>query len=116
MFLQTQAAPYTFDSEGEDELDALMPITPPPPPSPPPKPTGGARTRKSPPEDAELSVFDILNLFRRCWFLSWANLTANAVSAQKAEDGKLSWVEFTPHFHSHLVKCAVALVLTLFAR
>jgi len=32
------------------------------------------------------------------------------ISAQKAEDGKLSWVEFPPPFHSHLVKCAVALV------
>ena len=33
-----------------------------------------------------------------------------SISAQKAEDRKISWVEFTPQFHSHLVKCAVALV------
>jgi hypothetical protein len=39
-----------------------------------------------------------------------AHLRANALSAQKAESGKISWVEFTPQFHSHLVKCAVALV------
>ncbi|KAF8256878.1 hypothetical protein EI94DRAFT_1710020 [Lactarius quietus] len=38
------------------------------------------------------------------------NLLANAISAQKAEDRKISWVEFTPQFHSHLVKCTVALV------
>jgi hypothetical protein len=35
---------------------------------------------------------------------------ANATSAQKAEDGKIFWVEFPPQFHTHLVKCAVMLV------
>jgi hypothetical protein len=35
---------------------------------------------------------------------------ANAILAQKAEDGKIFWVKFTPQFHAHLVKCAVALV------
>ena len=35
---------------------------------------------------------------------------ANIFLAQKAESGKKFWVEFTPQFHSHLVKCAVALV------
>jgi hypothetical protein len=35
---------------------------------------------------------------------------ANTILAQKAEDGKIFWVEFTPQFHAHLVKCAVALV------
>jgi hypothetical protein len=35
---------------------------------------------------------------------------ANAILAQKAKDGKIFWVEFTPQFHAHLVKCAVALV------
>jgi len=77
---------------------------------PPQKPKGGARPKQSPPGDVELSVFDILNIFRRRWFLSKAHLLANAISAQKAEDGNISWVEFTPQFHSHLVKCAVALV------
>ena len=57
-----------------------------------------------------LSVFDIHNIFRRRWFLSRANLLTNVISAQKDEDGNISWVEFTPQYHSHLVKCAVALV------
>jgi len=35
---------------------------------------------------------------------------AQVISAQKAEDGKITWVEFTPSFHSHLVKCTVVLV------
>ena len=34
----------------------------------------------------------------------------NVISAQKAEDGNFSWVEFAPPYHSHLVKCTVALV------
>ena len=71
---------------------------------------GGAKPNRSSSGDVELSVFDILNIFRRRWFLSRANLLANAISAQKAEDGNISWVEFTPQYHSHLVKCAVALV------
>jgi hypothetical protein len=57
-----------------------------------------------------LSVFDILSSFHCCWFLSVNHLRAQALSAQKAEDGKIFWVEFTPPFHTHLVKCAVALV------
>ena len=35
---------------------------------------------------------------------------AKVTSAQKTEDRNFSWVEFTPPYHSHLVKCAVALV------
>ena len=35
---------------------------------------------------------------------------AQVTLAQKAEDRKFLWVEFSPQFHSHLVKCAVALV------
>ncbi|KAF8262835.1 hypothetical protein EI94DRAFT_1704485 [Lactarius quietus] len=70
----------------------------------------GAKLKRSLPGKVELLVFDILNIFRRRWFLSRANLLANVSSAQKAEDGNISWVEFTPQYHSHLVKCAVALV------
>jgi predicted RNA-binding Zn-ribbon protein involved in translation (DUF1610 family) len=71
---------------------------------------GGASVKWTHPGGVDLSVFDILNIFRRRWFLSRTNLMANVVSAQKAEDGNISWVEFTPPFHSHLIKCAVALV------
>jgi hypothetical protein len=71
---------------------------------------GGAKLKRVPPGKVEPSVFDILNIFRRRWFLSRANLLTQVISAQKAEDGKISWVEFSPQHHSHLVKCAVALV------
>ena len=74
------------------------------------KPKRGSKPTRDSPGDVELSVFDILNIFRRRWFLSRANLVANVISAQKAEDGNFSWVEFAPPYHSHLVKCAVALV------
>jgi hypothetical protein len=59
----------------------------------------------------ELSIFYILNTFHCCWFLSMDHLRAQAQKAQKAKDGKIFWVEFTPPFHTHLVKCAVELVL-----
>jgi hypothetical protein len=51
-------------------------------------------------ENSDLSVFNVLNIFCCCWFLS----------VQKAEDGKVFWVKFTLQFHVHLVKSAVALV------
>jgi hypothetical protein len=35
---------------------------------------------------------------------------ANVISAQKAKNGKISWVKFTPPYHAHLVKCTVVLV------
>jgi hypothetical protein len=58
----------------------------------------------------DLSIFDVLNIYRSRWFLSRANLLLHVTAAQKAVDGKISWVEFDPPFHSHLVKCAHALV------
>ena len=61
-------------------------------------------------ELVELLVFDILNIFRRRWFLSRSHLLANVISAQKAEDGNISWVEFSSPYHAHLVKCAIALM------
>jgi hypothetical protein len=60
--------------------------------------------------NVELSIFNILNIFHQHWFLSANHLRAQALLAQKAEDRKIFWVEFTPQFHTHLVKCAVALV------
>jgi hypothetical protein len=35
---------------------------------------------------------------------------ANIISAQKAKDRKIFWVEFTPQFHTHLVKYTVVLI------
>jgi hypothetical protein len=35
---------------------------------------------------------------------------ANAILAQKADDGKIFWVKFAPQFYAYLVKCAVALI------
>jgi hypothetical protein len=58
----------------------------------------------------DLSIFDILNTFHHCWFLSVDSLRAQALLAQKAEDGKIFWVKYSPQFHAHLVKSAVALV------
>jgi predicted RNA-binding Zn-ribbon protein involved in translation (DUF1610 family) len=77
---------------------------------PPVIPKGGDKASRTLSKVVELSVFDILNIFRRRWFLSRTALLAQVISAQKAEDGDISWVEFNPPFHSHLVKCAVALV------
>jgi hypothetical protein len=99
-------------------------------PMPTPTPTGVTPVRGAPPTldpsqvpigsklakkwsllgHAELSVFDILNTFQHCWFVSMDHLRTTVLLAQKAKDGKTFWVEFTPQFHAHLVKCAVALV------
>ena len=66
--------------------------------------------KKAPSGDLEALVFDIINTFQHRWFLSVVHLRAQALSAQKVKDGSIFWVEFTPQFHTHLVKCAVALV------
>ena len=71
---------------------------------------GGAASTGPLSKEIELSVFDILNIFRRRWFLSRPHLLTQVISAQKAEDGNISWAEFSPPYHSHLVKCAIALV------
>ena len=44
---------------------------------------GGAKSKQSPSENTKLSVFDILNIFRRRWFLSRACLLANTISSPK---------------------------------
>jgi hypothetical protein len=58
----------------------------------------------------ELSVFNIINTFRCHWFISADHLRTQDLSAQKAEDGSIFWVEFTPQYHTHLVKWAIVLV------
>ncbi|KAF8261237.1 hypothetical protein EI94DRAFT_1810557 [Lactarius quietus] len=103
----TEAHPWSPLSR---PVDIPMDIAPPTPPpltrvgTPAKERQKGGRKPKDPPGVVDLSVFDILNLFRRRWFLSRAHLVTQVISAQKAEDGKLSWVEFPPPFHSHLVK------------
>jgi hypothetical protein len=54
-------------------------------------------------EATDLSVFDILNIFHCCWFLFQDHHWAYALSAQKAKDGKIIWVEFALQFYTHLV-------------
>ncbi|KAH9020355.1 hypothetical protein EDB85DRAFT_1896224 [Lactarius pseudohatsudake] len=105
--------PSTASSKSTADVAVQASSSSPPVPSGrPDRPAGkrGEKCNRSLPGVVDLSVFDILNIFRRQWFLSRAHLLTNVISAQKAEDGKISWVEFSPPFHSHLVKCAVALV------
>jgi hypothetical protein len=47
-------------------------------------------------EHVKLSIFDILNTFWCCWFLSVSHLQAQALLAQKADNRKIFWVEFAP--------------------
>ena len=56
------------------------------------------------------SIFDVLNIFCGCWFVNCLHLLSLALFAQKAGEGnKVTWVEFSPQSHSHLVKQALAL-------
>jgi len=56
------------------------------------------------------SIFNVLNIFCACWFVNCAHLLSLALFAQKAGKGnEVSWVEFSPQSHSHLVKQALAL-------
>ena len=64
---------------------------------------------KGPPKQ-DFSCFEILNVFRRLWFLSRDRLVREVDVAQKDDRGNIAWVEFGKAFHSHLVKCAFALL------
>ena len=56
------------------------------------------------------SVFNVLNIFCARWFVNHAHILSLALFAQKAGKGnKVSWVEFSPQSHSHLVKQALTL-------
>jgi hypothetical protein len=81
-------------------------LTPPSPPNPGANcpPPSGVEEADSP------SIFNILNIFRRRWFLNRDHLIANILLAQKDEHGKISWVDFQPMFHTHLVRRALALL------
>jgi len=60
-------------------------------------------------------VFDVLNLFRACWFINHDHILSLVVFAQKADDSNdISWVKFAPQTHSHLVRQAITLAPTLY--
>src|SRR6266850_613573 len=89
------------------------PPSPPAPPRPSPPaviPPVPVHTQLVVNDDCELSVFDILNVFWTRWFLNWDHLIANVLSAQKSNEGRYSWVDFQPPFHTHLVQRARALL------
>jgi hypothetical protein len=75
-------------------------LTPPSPPNPSADrpPPVGVKKATSP------SVSDVLNIFHCQWFLNRDHLIANILSTQMDECSKISWVDFPPMFHTHLVR------------
>jgi hypothetical protein len=99
----SQAIPPVFS------LSNKMKLTPPSPPNP-----SANRPPPSGVEEADApSVFDILNIFRQRWLLDRAHLITNILSTQKDGCVKISWVDFQPQFHTHLVWQALALLPAL---
>ena len=77
----------------------MAPQTPPPAPAPPAK--------RSPPSVEELC----LKTFRACWFIDKDWLVSFIALAQRLKpDAPITWVEFVPKGHMHLVRCALKLV------
>src|SRR5487761_842172 len=83
------------------------------PPSQPTVPTatgtpaprgGGASVADGP------SVFEVLDIFRRQWFLNRDHLISKVVSAQKDNRGNVTWVDFDPIFHTSLMWRALTLL------
>lgn len=60
-----------------------------PPPLPPPKVTVDTSSE-------DLSVFDLLNILQRQWFLCRDHLADHVLSAQMNSEGRLFWVKFAP--------------------
>jgi hypothetical protein len=78
----------------------MSPQTPPPAPAPP-------AAKRSPPSAEELC----LKTFRACWFIDKDWLVSFIASAQRLKpDAPITWVEFVPKGHTHLVRCALKLV------
>ena len=75
----------------------------------PTAPTAEAPKPKcSPPTAEELC----LRTFRACWYLDKDWLVSFVASAQRAKpDSPITWVEFMPKGHMHLVRSALKLVL-----
>ena len=67
---------------------------------------------KAPPQCSPPSAEDLcLKTFRSCWFLDRDWLISFVASAQRAKpDAPVTWVEFMPKGHTHLVRSALKLV------
>jgi hypothetical protein len=89
---------------------AKMATLSPPVPNQPPKPSPVPPASAGQDVNAELLLFDILNIFCTQWFLNRDHLIVNILSAQKSETGWFVWVDFQPPFHTHLVQRARALL------
>ena len=74
----------------------------------PTAPTAEApKPKRSPPSPEELC----LRTFRSCWFLDKDWLISFVASAQRTKpDSPITWVEFMPKGHTHLVRSALKLV------
>src|SRR5487761_887177 len=90
-------------------------------PTPAPSSHAGDRPMAPPPQpDRPLpwvngsSVFEVLNIFRRQWFLNRDHLISKVLSAQKDSLGNITWVDFNPIFHTSLVRRALTLLPPLF--
>ena len=56
------------------------------------------------------SVFDVLNLFRACWFLNHKHLISLILAAVKGSDNNnITWINLLPNSHTHLLCQAKAL-------
>ena len=78
------------------------------PMAPPPK------TDSSFPRVNGASVFKVLNIFHRQWFLNRDHLISKVLSAQKDSLGNVTWVDIDPSFHTSLVHRALTLLPPLY--
>src|SRR5487761_1736182 len=90
-------------------------------PTPAPSSHAGDRPMAPPPQpDHPLpwvnrtSVFKVLNIFRRQWFLNRDHLISKVLSAQKDSLGNVTWVDFDPIFHTSLIRRALTLLPPLY--
>jgi hypothetical protein len=100
----------TAPAAGPPSLGSKRPRLSSPPPLTVPQPLRATTpvpevTTSTPvPEAIDYSVFDILNIFRRRWFINHDHLIANVLSATRDDDGRFVWVDFLPQFHTSLIK------------
>jgi hypothetical protein len=55
-------------------------------------------------DGSEYSVFNIQNIFHHRWFINCDHLITNVLSATRDNEGRFTWVDFLPQFHTSLIK------------
>jgi hypothetical protein len=116
----TPRAPLPMDFKEDIPEKVVGAVLKMPPAAPSAAPVSGTEVKHphsalagSPPpptSDVTLSMVDVMKIFCHHWFINRDHLIVNVLSAQTREDSAFTWVDFSPEFHSHLLRSTLHLM------